>query len=283
MKLGKVEITHKDKNLFKGISKKEFVKYYSNVSKKMLKFLKSRPLVMKRYPKGISKKGFYQKEYPDYFPNYINSIKVKERQGGKKKYSVIDSRNALVYIANQDCIEFHTWLSNTYDLNKPDKVVFDLDPSKGFKQVYDCTWKLKELLDKLKLKSYLMSTGLRGVHIVVPIRQELGFDEVKDFADSVATKLSNEDKGFTTEIRKNKRKGRLFIDVARNSYAQTSICPYSVRASNSASVAVPLSWNELTKNFNPKSYTIKNVLDKEYSWKGYNKTKNSVKKVIKSI
>ncbi len=276
MKIGKVEITHPDKKLFPEITKREFIEYYNRISKKMLPFLKDRPLVMKRYPNNITKQGFFQKEMPDYFPNYIDSVKVNQKQGGKKQYPVVNNKEALIYIANQDCIEFHIWLSNNKLLEKPDKIIFDLDPSKGFVQVYEGAKALKKILDNLKLNSFLMSTGSRGVHVIVPIKQELEFEKVKDIADKIAEKVVKENKEFTREVRKNKRRGRLLIDTARNSYAQTGICPYSTRPTKFASIAAPLSWKQLKKDFNPQKFTIKNI-PAENPWKGFHKIKNSIK------
>jgi len=123
-----------------------------------------------------------------------------------------------------------------------------------------------------------MSTGSKGVHVIIPIKQELDFKEVKNIADIIADKIAGENGEFTREIRKNKRGRRLFIDTARNSYAQTGICPYSVRATKEASVALPISWKELKKDFNPKQFTIKNVPSGN-PWRDYNKIKNSVKNI----
>lgn len=291
MKIGKVEITHPEKELFPNIQKKEFINYYSKISFKMLRFLRNRPLVMERFPRGVFKdkdrqKGFFQKEYPDYFPSYIDSVEVKQKKGGKKRYAVVNNKDSLIYIANQDCIEFHTWLSKINNLNKPDKLVFDLDPSKNFEEVYGAAFALKEFLDKNNLKSYLMSTGSKGLHVVVPIKKEFGFDEVKDIADKIAEKVSSKNKNFTTEMRKEKRKGRLLIDVARNSYAQTSVCPFSVRAKKEASVAIPLRWKDLNKRFDLSKYRIGNFGEiKSLSfgaWRGYERTKNSLK-VVKQV
>ncbi len=276
MKIGKVKITHLNKELFPGIKKVDFIKYYDKISRKILPYLKDRPLVMKRFPNGIDKKGFYEKQRPDYFPKYIKKIKVQEKKGTDKEYSIINNKDSLIYVANQDCIAFHTWLSKKQKINFPDKMIFDLDPpDNDFKLVAKAGKLIKGYLDKKNLRSFVMSTGSRGIHIIVPLNQKHNFDEVRKKAKKISKEIAKKKKYFTTNIRKSKRKNKLFIDVARNAYGQLSICPYSTRAINKAPIASPLFWEDL-EDFNPKKYTIKNF-PKIKNWKRFNKVKNSLK------
>ena len=258
-----VETSNEEKLFFpdENITKDDLINYYQEIADKMVPYLKERPLVMKRYPDGINGESFFQKEIGDYFPDWIERVKVKKK-GGTVTHVQCDNAATLVYLANQACIELHPWLSRSDKLHYPDQLIIDLDPSgDDFSQAVFGARVLKELFDELDLKAFLKTTGSRGLHVLVPLNRRANFDKVREFAQDTAKLLAqrHSDK-LTIEARKAKRRGRLLIDTARNAYAQTAVAPYAVRAKPGAPVATPLDWDELgNKKLNSQSYNVRNI------------------------
>ena len=258
------KIAYSDKILFpkSGITKGKLIAYYEAIAADMLPYLKDRPLTLHRFPDGIEKKGFFQKNASDYFPDWIKTIEVK-KQGGWVNHVICDCKETLIYLVGQGTISFHITLSRTDKLDYPDKLIFDLDPSNGsFCDVTKSAQILRSLLEsELGLTSFPMLTGSSGIHLVVPLDRSDNFDSVRAFAKNIAhytAKVYPEK--FTAEIRKEKRKGRLFVDYLRNSYAQTAICPFSARAFENAPVAVPIGWDELQNGIkSAQAFTIDTI------------------------
>lgn len=287
-----VTTTNESKLLFPkaGITKGELIDYYQRIADVMLPYLKNRPLTMQRFPQGIKQEGFYQKDASDYFPTWISRVPIKKKQDGIVNYVVCNNAATLVYLANQLMITPHVWLSKVDKLNYPDRMIFDLDPSgKSFVLVRYAAKQLKQLLKKLALPAFVMTTGSRGVHIVVPLKRIHDFDTVRAFAHDVAAVLVQQNpKKMTIEIRKAKRKGRVFIDWLRNSFGQTGVVPYGVRAKPGAPVAVPVTWDELlNKGITPQKYTVKNIfrrLAKAHDpWKGMQQAACSLRTARKKL
>ncbi len=280
----KVEISNPNKILFpkKKITKGEIINYYDKISGKMLPFLKNRLLTLKRYPNGVNKKFFYQKNKSDYFPNWI---KTYERKG--VDYVICNNKETLIYLANQASLEIHSWLSRVNRVDNPDKMILDLDPSKeGDNFIVKGAMAIKKILDEIGLQGYPLLTGSKGIHIIVPVKPNYSFEYVRDFARKIAEIVSrlNPEK-FTTEMSISKRKGRIFIDSFRNSRAQTAIVPYSLRAVEEASVAAPVNWDELRGKFSSKKYDMNNIfrnLDKK-DWGDFHKKKFSLDKAEKKL
>ncbi|MBD3233606.1 MAG: ATP-dependent DNA ligase [candidate division Zixibacteria bacterium] len=294
MKIGKyeIEISNSDKVFFPddGITKGDLVNYYAEIGDTMLKYTKDRAIAMLRFPDGIDGEGFYQKDASDYFPDWIETENISKK-GGTVNHVVCNNADTLVYIANQGCITPHIWLSKIGNLNNPDRLIFDLDPSEGgFKQVREAAEIIRDFLtEELELIAYVMTTGSKGLHVVTPLKPELDFDKVRGFARDVADILAERfsDK-LTAEISKEKRKGRLFLDTARNAYAQTAVTPYSVRPKPGAPVATPIEWDELKKSeLGAQSYNIKNIFrrlsQKEDPWAKMDSRARSLKKSINMI
>jgi bifunctional non-homologous end joining protein LigD len=219
--------------------------------------------MLERYRAGIDHGGFYQKEAAEYFPGFIRRVEVP-KAGGVVHHPIVDTEDALVYLANQGTVTFHCWLSHADHLRQPDRVIFDLDPPDTagvFATVRGTALKLRKLFDQLGLNAFVQTTGSRGLHVVAPIVPGPDHDEVLAFAHAVAQRLADSDPGrLTTEFRKAKRGKRIYLDVARNGYAQTVVAPYSVRARPGAPVATPLDWDEVrTTRLAPDRWTITNV------------------------
>lgn len=262
MKIEGIEISHPDKLIYPeaNLTKLDMVQYYEKIADKMLPYLKDRPLTLHRFPDGIQSDGFYQKKAADYYPKFIKTIEVKTEEGHNTQI-LCNSKKTLVYLANQGTVSFHIWLSKKDELNKPDKVVFDLDPSThSFKTVKEAAETTGEFLRKKGKDPQLMTTGQHGLHIWYHMRRTKTFDEVHQELKHMAEELeAQHTELFTTAIRKNQRQGKIFIDYLRNAYAQTSVCPYSLRPNKTAGVAMPLEWKDLKKVKSADQYTIKNV------------------------
>ncbi|MDB9720468.1 non-homologous end-joining DNA ligase [Winogradskyella sp.] len=288
--LNKTALTHKDKILFpkSGITKQQVFQYYKNIANRMLPFLKDRPLTMQRFPNGIGKEGFFQKNAPDYFPAWLPTIKVKKKDGWVN-HIVCNSRDTLLYLVNQYVVTFHVALSKVENIDYPDKLIFDIDPPKGnFQLAVKAAKALRVVLEeKLQLKTYVMTSGSEGLHVAVPLKADKHFDIVHDFTKTIANYICNNNPTeFTTAIRKNKREGRLYIGFLRNSYAQTSVVPFSIRALENAPVATPLYWNELDDvTLNGQSYTIdtifKRIETKGNPWEDFEQNAKDICNAIK--
>ncbi|MBI2774840.1 ATP-dependent DNA ligase [Candidatus Dependentiae bacterium] len=281
-----VEISHPEKILFAPtkISKGDLIDYYFNIADYMIPYLKDHPLTMVRYPNGIKDEGFYQKDAPEYFPEWIKRVAVKKQEGGSTHYVVCNNQATLVYLANQNCITPHLWLSKYDKLENPDRMIFDIDPSiKDFQVVKDAAWIVKKELDRLGLKSFVMTTGAHGLHITVPLNRRATFDEVKAFARAIAQKLEEENpKIITTELNIKKRGKRTFIDYLRNGFGATAVAPYAVRPIAGAPVATPLSWKELDSIKSAQEFNINNIFKRlkkiKDPWKDFFKVRQSIKK-----
>ncbi|HEV3199308.1 MAG TPA: non-homologous end-joining DNA ligase [Bryobacteraceae bacterium] len=281
-----VAITRPGKILFPkdGITKGELIHYYERIAPLMLPYLEGRPLVLQRFPDGIDKPGFIQKAAGAYYPAWIKTARVK-KAGGTVRHVVADDAATPVYLANQGCVTLHPWLSRVDDINCPDQMVFDFDPSRDddLAGVVAAALMLKDVLDRLELPAYVKATGSRGVHVVVPLDGLQDFDAMRAFARQLAGVVVDRDTGrYTLEQRKDKRHGRVLIDVNRNAYAQTAVATYSVRARPGAPVSVPLEWSELRKkSFRPDAFTLRNVFDRlektEDPWKDFRRDAASLK------
>lgn len=262
MEIAGVEISHPDKIIFpkKKITKGEMVSYYERIAPLMLPYLKNRPLTLRRFPNGIKKAGFYQKNASEHFPKYIKTIEVETEEGTNTQILCNDVKS-LVYLANQGTVAFHIWLSRKDKLRQPDKIVFDLDPSDDdFEKIKEGAKVLRKLLKKKKIDPSLMTSGKSGLHLYYTIRRGKEFDEVKEITRGIAEEAEKQEPAlFTTQIRKAKRDGKIFVDFLRNAYAQTAVCPYSLRATEEAGIATPVEWEELSKINSAAEYNIENI------------------------
>lgn len=230
----------------KEYTKADLVDYYRSVAPFMLPHLRGRPLMLQRHPDGLDGPRFMQKNTPEHYPDFIARVELP-KEDGTVCHAVCEDTASLLYLADQACITFHRWLSRTSSPDTPDRLVFDLDPAgDDFAAVRRAARWLAGLLDELRLPSAPMTTGSRGVHVVVPLNGRQDFDEVRQFARDVAELLAaGHPDALTTAARKKDRGDRLYLDVQRNGYAQTAVAPFTVRALPGAPVAVPITWEQL--------------------------------------
>jgi bifunctional non-homologous end joining protein LigD len=258
------------------ITKGDLIEYYRSIAPRMLPYLRDRPLVMFRYPDGITGQAIVQKNASRNLPGWATTAEVP-KMGGTVRQVVCDKPATLVYLANQACIEMHIFLSRLGELDYPDQLVFDLDPPDGsyFRQVCRHAVHLRGLLeDELGLAAFVKTTGGRGLHVHVPLRAADDFDVARGFthgvADVLAARFPDE---LTTDQRTGGRGGRIYLDVQRNAYAQMAVAPFSVRARPGAHVATPLHWAEVEDTtLSPGQFTLRTVGDRldrvEDPWAG---------------
>jgi bifunctional non-homologous end joining protein LigD len=267
MKIGshEIEISNRQKVFFpeSGITKGDLIDYYHTVAEVMLPHIKRYPVSMQRFPDGLEGEGFFNKDAPDYFPEWIETVEFPKREGGSFEAPIVDSTAALLYLADQAVVTFHPYLSRAEHLEHPDKMIYDLDPPEGttdYAAVRQAALDLHHILSELDLVSFVQTTGSEGFHVVVPLDRKQDFDAVREFATQIARVLvKRHDEKYTLEQRKKKREGRIFLDMLRNAYGATSVAPYSVRARAGAPVATPISWDELREGASPRDWTLKSI------------------------
>ncbi len=256
-------ITHPEKVMFPddGITKGDLASYYETIAPVMLPHITGRPITMERYPAGIGKKGFWQKDVSKGFPEWLERVKVPKKDG-VVHHPVITDERSLLWVTNQNTITQHVWISRVPDLFYPDICVFDLDPSTDdVAAVRGAATGLRDLLAELGLPSWVKTSGSKGFHIVVPLDGKSQMDEVARFADAVGRLfVSLAPDHLTQEFAKVDRKGRIYVDTGRNGYSATFAAAYTVRAKPGAPVSAPCTWDELEKgSVTPTSFTLRNL------------------------
>ncbi|AOP47091.1 non-homologous end-joining DNA ligase [Streptomyces lydicus] len=258
-----VRIHRPDKVLFPddGLTKAEVVDYYGRVAAAMVPQLRGRPLMLERLPEGLGGPHFMQKETPDHYPDWIRRAEVA-KEGGTVTHPLCDDKATLLFLADQACLTLHRWLSRADRPDHPDRLVFDLDPpGTDFEAVREAARALLGLLDELGLPAALMTTGSKGLHVIVPLDGKSDFDTVRGFAQDTAEVLARRHPDrLTTAVRKKARGDRLYLDVQRNAYAQTAVAPWSLRAVPGGPVAAPISHDQLDDpGLGAQSWSLRDV------------------------
>ncbi len=256
-------ITHPEKVLFPGdgITKGDLAAYYEAVAPVMLPHVRGRPVTMERYPAGIGKPGFWQKDVSKGFPDWLQRVEVPKKDG-VVRHPVITDLRSLLWITNQNTITQHVWGSRVPKLNHPDLCVFDLDPPKDDPPtVRAAAVGLRDLLAKLGLPSWIKTTGSKGFHIVVPLDGKATVGMVVRFANAVgALFVSLAPDQLTQEFSKADRRGRIYVDTGRNGYSATFAAAYTVRAKPGAPVSAPCTWDEVERGLvEPGTFTLRNM------------------------
>lgn len=261
-----VAISHPDKILFprSGITKADLARYYAAVGPTMLDHVRDRPVTLVRYPNGLDGDGFFQKNTPRHYPDWIPRVELKKK-GGVVRHCVVNHPAALVYFAQQNVITPHIGLARRHELDHPSLFVVDLDPSKDdFDQIRRVTIGVKAALEQAGLMPFLQLTGSKGVHIVAPLEPSGTWADAQRFGRALSTLLMEVfPDDLTMEFSKSERGDRIYLDMGRNNYQATFAAPYGVRAFGEAPVATPIAWSELDDpEIGARRYTINTVLDR---------------------
>jgi bifunctional non-homologous end joining protein LigD len=257
-------ITHPDKVLFPddGITKGDLASYYEAIAPVMLPHVRHRPVTMERYPAGIGKEGFWQKDVSRGFPAWLRRATVRKK-GGVVHHPIVTDARSLLWIVNQNAITQHVWTSRVPRLNFPDVCVFDLDPSTDDPQALRlAALALRDLLEgELGLPSWIKTTGSKGFHIVVPLDGRTPMAMAARFANTVgALFVRRAPERLTQEFSKADRGDRIYVDTGRNGYSATFAAAYTVRARPGAPVSAPCRWEEIERGtVHPRSFTIRNM------------------------
>jgi len=265
MKVGRqdVRISNPDKVFFpeRGLSKEDLVRYYLDLADCVLPHLRRRPFHMKRYPHGVDGEFFHQKRVPPH-PDYVDEQFVSFPSGHTTVFAVVDNAAALAWVINLGCIELHTWHSRVEDIEKPDYLLIDLDPTFDGQWPYvrDIALVVREVMDELGLASYPKTSGSTGLHILAPIKPDLAFPEVRRFAKALAEDVERrigDQEVATTTWRVADRRG-VFVDFGQNARDRTIACAYSVRPTPDARVSAPLLWEEVA-DVEPEAFTLETM------------------------
>jgi bifunctional non-homologous end joining protein LigD len=259
-------ITNRERVIYpeSGLTKGDLADYYAQVAPVALRWLANRPISLVRCPQGRAKYCFFQKHDAGSFGEHVHHVDVREKDGSVEPYLYIDTVEGMLTCVQMGTIEFHGWGSPVADIEKPDRLVFDLDPDEGldFETVKKAAADLKEHLADIGLTSWPLLSGGKGVHVVVPLIPAAEWPAVKSFADRFARALSTaEPERFTANLKKVTRKGKIFIDYLRNQRGATAVLPYVARAREGAPVAAPVTWSELREIDTPKRYTIRDAAE----------------------
>jgi bifunctional non-homologous end joining protein LigD len=268
LKVGRrrVRISNPDKVLFPddGITKADLADYYAAVAPAMVEHTRDRPLNLWRWNRGIDNEVVIQQAIPKGAPDWVKRVTVPRRRGGEVTHAVGGEAATLVWLANQNCITPHVWTARADRPDHPDRIVFDFDPPDDddhshLEAIRAGALAIGDLLREKGLQPFAMTSGSRGIHVVAPLRRGRDSDTVRtvagEWAEEVAARLPDQ---LTTSWRKEGRGGRVLVDAARNTYAQTAVAPYAVRAKPGAPVATPLFWDEVA-DAEPRRWTLRDI------------------------
>ena len=282
-----VSLSHPDRLLFpeQGVTKLTLAQYYESISEWILPHLEDRPLTLVRCPEGYQKECFYQKHAGDHMPDTVGRVEIPD-ETGSSWYMMADSLPALVGLVQMGVLELHTWGAKRDQLERPDRMILDLDPDPAvsWPLVIEGAQLMRTLLEELDLASFVKTTGGKGLHIVVPLQRAHTWDEVKTFSKAIADHLAQAiPERFLATMSKHKRKGKIFIDYLRNSRGATAVAAYSTRARPNAPISVPLGWKELSVDMRSDHFTVENIRDRlgrlrQDPWKAYFTTKQRITK-----
>src|SRR3972149_4072945 len=282
-RLTKVEFTNLGKTLFPKlqITKAQVVEYYIKAAPKILGVLADRPLVLTRFPNGIDQEGFYEKDAPQGTPSWVKTVKIYSETAKRDvNYVLCNDLDTLIWLANLAAIEIHMPFSKADSRESPDFVFFDIDPEPpvSIEEASAVALLLKEKLDKLGLKSYVKTSGKKGLHVLIPIQREYTFKDTRAFVHEIGQQLAKEHEIVVAEFSETKKPGKVFVDYLQNSHGRTMAAPYSLRVTPEAAVSTPLDWAEVKKGIKPAEFNIFSVVKREKDpWKGILENKQKIK------
>jgi bifunctional non-homologous end joining protein LigD len=274
-----VRLTSPDRVLYpeQGITKRELAGYYEAVAEWILPQLRGRPLTLVRCPAGRAKHCFVQRRADEHFPPSLRHVEVPEPDGGSATYVAAESLAGLIGLVQLGVLELHTWGARRDRLERPDRMIFDLDPGPGtgWDDVVTAALEVRERLERLGLRSFVKTTGGKGVHVVAPLLRRHSWDEVRGFAHALAEAMEREAPDrYVAQAAKRKREGRIFVDYLRNGWSASAVAAYSTRSRPGATVSMPVGWDELEAGVRPDDFTVHTAPERLRAlgrdpWEGY--------------
>jgi bifunctional non-homologous end joining protein LigD len=289
-----VRLSHPERVLYpgQGLTKLDLARYYESVAGLMVPLISHRPLMLVRCPSGTEGQCFFQKHANDQVPSSVARVTIPEKEQAGE-YMYVTSLGGILTLLNLGALELHTWGARSDLVERPDRVIFDLDPdpSVGWAGVVELALEMKRRLDALGLESFPRTTGGKGVHVVVPLARRSSWDEVAEFARAFAARIAEEDPArYTLNMSKARRKGRIFIDYLRNARGATAVEAYSTRARPGAPVSTPVRWDEIGPRLKPDQWTVANfgrrlaALGGDDPWEGYLEIRQALTgKIMKAV
>lgn len=283
MKVAGVALTHADRVLYpeQGITKQRLAEYYEAIAPLMLPHVTGRPVVLVRCPQGQAKGCFYQKHWSTGAPAGLGSVSIREGKGTVRTYGMVKDVGGLVSLVQHGVLEIHLWGSRADDIERPDRIVFDLDPGPGvgWRRVVAAARELRERLGGLGLETWLKTTGGKGLHVVIPIERRSSWADVSDFARALAHRMARESPHrYIATASKAARKGLIFLDWLRNTRGATAVAAWSTRARPGAPISVPVEWGEIDQLESGDQYRVGNVRElinrgSKDPWAGVNRAR----------
>lgn len=288
-----VRLTSPEKVLYdeQGITKRELAEYYLEIAGWIVPQVKDRPLTLIRCPQGQERYCFVQRRASEGFPSYIRRVAVDvEGEAEEATHIAAVSLQGIVYLTQIGALELHTWGARRDRLDRPDRMIFDLDPDPTlpFSSVVDAALQIRARLDDLGLKSFVKTSGGKGLHVVVPITRGPSWDDVRGFSHALAEEMESRDPDhFVAEASKAERGGRVYIDYLRNAWAASAVAAYSTRSKPGAPVSTPLSWEEVADGPRPADLNVRSIPERlrklrHDPWEGYGQTRQSLTKSIRA-
>lgn len=286
-----VRLTHPGRVLYpdQGLTKGELAAFYADIADHVLPHVVGRPLSVVRCPQGEQAHCFYQKHLGGSMPKAVHGVEIEEKDGEKATYIVVHDLAGLVSLVQMGVLEIHPWGSREDRLERPDRMIFDLDPGPGvgWEEIKAAAREVGERLDEIGLTPYLRTSGGKGLHVVVPLERRSGWEDLKAVSRAIAERMAEQaPQRYLATASKEKRRGRIFVDYLRNSRGATAVASYSTRARPGAPVATPLAWDEIDGLDSAAAYTVANLRPRLAAlaadpWEGFFRRRQSLTREIR--
>jgi bifunctional non-homologous end joining protein LigD len=280
--LTRVHLTNLDKVMYPAVSvtKQDVITYYIRMAPRILPFLHNRPLTMHRFPGGVGGEAFYEKDAPQGTPGFVEIFTHSDMTADRElRYVLCNNLDTLIWLANLASLELHATLSSSVSYDSPDLLLFDIDPEppRTFDDVIDVARIVREHLENVGIRSFVKTSGKKGVHIVVPLSGTHRFEEVREFAHSIGKTIARDSSQVVAEFARSRDPGTIFVDYLQNARGKTMAAPYSLRATAGATVSAPIRWEDLRHGIHPEDFNIRTMLfGSEDPWRGIFDTRQTI-------
>lgn len=282
--LTRVTLTNLGREMYPALhaTKQEVITYYIRMAPRILPFVHNRPLTMHRYPGGVGGENFYEKDAPQGTPDYVDLFTRYTKTADREVHFVLcNNLDTLIWLANLASLELHVTLSTAGAYDSPDLLLFDIDPEPPltFDETTDVALIVHERLEEEGIRSYVKTSGKKGLHIVVPLSAGYRFDEIRTFAHTMGKTIARDTPHVVAEFPHSRDPGTIFIDYLQNAHGKTMAAPYSLRATDTATVSAPLSWDQLRHGVRPEDFNIRTMLSgNEDPWRGIFDTRQTIRR-----